>query len=67
MYRHPTAKNRPTAVSVSQTLQKSDRALLANSVQVTDITKENRSMILGAPVTAGSQLFIDLQKKYTYN
>ena len=36
MYRHPTAKDRPMAGLLSQTLQKSDRALLTSSVQVID-------------------------------
>ena len=67
MCRHPTAKNCPIAGSILQTLQKSDRALYTSSVQVTDddITKENQSMMLGAPLTAGSQLYIDLQQRYT--
>ena len=66
MYRHPTARDRPTAGSISQTLQKSDRALLTNSVQVIDddVTKDNQSMMLGAPLTAGSQLYLDLQQRY---
>ena len=66
MYRHPTARDRPTSGSISQTLQKSDRALLTSSVQVTDddATKDNQSMILGAPLTAGSQLHLDLQQRY---
>ena len=66
MYRHPTARDRPTSGSISQTLQKSDRALLTSSVQVTDddVTKDNQSMMLGAPLTAGSQLHLDLQQRY---
>ena len=36
MYRHPTARDRPTSGSISQTMQKSDRALLTSSAQVTD-------------------------------
>ena len=66
MYRHPTAKDRPMAGLLSQTLQKSDRALLTSSVQVVDknATKDGQSMMLGAPLTAGSQLYLDLQQKY---
>ena len=66
MYRHPTARDRPTSGSVSQTLQKSDRALLTSSVQVTDddVTRDNQSMMLGAPLTAGSKLYLDLQQRY---
>ena len=62
MYRHPTARDRPTSGSISRTLQKSDRALLTSSVQVTE--EDNQSMMLGAPLTAGSQLYLDLQEKY---
>ena len=67
MHRHPTARDRPTSGSISQTLQKSDRALLTSSVQVTDddVTNDNQSMMLGAPLTAGSQLYLDLQQRYT--
>ena len=70
MYRHPTARDRPTSGSISQMLQKSDRALLTSSVQVTDdnvTTKDNQSMMLGAPLTAGSQLYLDLQQRYISN
>ena len=67
MYRHPTARDRPTSGSISQTLQKSDRALLTSSVQVTDddVTRDNQSIMLGAPLTAGSKLYLDLQQRYT--
>ena len=66
MFRHPTAKDRPTSGSISKALQKSDRALLASSVQVTNgLVKDNQSMVLGAPLSAGSQLYLDLQHKYT--
>ena len=67
MYRHPTARDRPTSGSISRTLQESDRTSLTSSVQVTEgqITKEKHSMVLGAPLTAGSQLYLDLQQKYT--
>ena len=67
VYRHPTAKSRPTSGSISQTLQKSDRALLTSSAQVTDddVTSESQSTMLGAPLTAGSQLYLDLQQRYT--
>ena len=67
LYRDPNTKSRPTSGSISQTLQKSDRALLTISVQVTDddVTSESQSMMLGAPLTAGSQLYIDLQQRYT--
>ena len=66
MYRHPTARDRPTSVSISRTLQKSDRALLTSSMQVPEdeITKDNQSMILGAPLAAGNQLHLDLQQTY---
>ena len=66
MYRHPTARDRPMAGLLSQTLQKSDRALLTSSVQVVDknATKDSQSMVLGALLTAGSQLYIDLQQRY---
>ena len=67
MYRHPTARDRPTSGSISRTLQKSDRALLTSSVQVIDddVTKDNQSMMLGAPLTEGSQLHFDLQQRYS--
>ena len=66
IYRHPTTKSRPTSGSTSQTLQKSDRALLTSSVQVTDddVTPESQSMMLGAPLTAGCRLYLDLQQRY---
>ena len=66
MYRHPTARDRPKSGSISQTLQKSDRALLTSSVQVPEdeIIKDNQSMTLGAPLPAGAQLHLDLQQKY---
>ena len=66
MYRHPTAKSRPKSGSISQTLQKSDRALLTSSMYVPDdeIAKDNQSMMLGAPLTAGTQLYLDLQQRY---
>ena len=69
MYRHPTARDRPTSGSISQTLQKSDRALLTSSVLLTDdnTTKDSQSMMLGAPLTAGSQLYLDLQQRYISN
>ena len=64
MYRHPTARDRPTSGSISQTL---DRISLTTSVQVTEgqIRKDNQSMTLEAPLTAGSQLYLDLQQRYT--
>ena len=70
MYRHPTARDRPTSGSISRTLQKSDKALITSSVQVTDdnvTTKDNQSMMLGAPLTAGSQLYLNLQQRYISN
>ena len=66
MCRHPTAKDRPTSGSIVRALLKSDRALLASSVLVTnDLVKDNQSMVLGAPLSAGSQLYLDLQQRYT--
>ena len=66
MCRHPTPKDRPTSESILKVLQKSDRALLTNSVQVTnDLVEDNQSMVLGAPLSAGSQLYLDLQHTYT--
>ena len=59
MCRHPTAKSRPTSGSISRILEKSDRELL------NDVTSESQSMMLGAPLTAGSQLYLDLQQRYT--
>lgn len=66
MCRHPIAKSRPTSGSITQTLEKSDSALLTSSVQVTDddVTSESQSMMLGAPLTAGRQLYLDLQQRY---
>ena len=64
VHRNPNARDRPVAGSVSETLQKSDRALLTSSVQ-DNITKDNQSMMLGAPLSAGSQLYLDLQQRYT--
>jgi len=64
--RHPTAKNRPTPGLISRTLQKSDRTLLISSVQMTDdVTSESQPMMLGAPLAAGNQLYLDLQQRYT--
>ena len=65
-HRHPIAKNRPLPGWIFSMLQKSDRALLTSSVQATDddVTKENQSMMLGAPLAAGSQLYLDLQQRY---
>ena len=67
MYRHPTARDRPMGGSILQTLQKFDKISLTSSVQVTEgqITKDNWSVVLGAPLTAGSQLYRDLQQRYT--
>ena len=67
MYRHPTARDRPTSGSISQTLQKFDRISLISSVQAPEgrITKDKQSMTLGAPLTTGSQLYLDLQQRYT--
>ena len=64
--RDPATKSRPTSGSILQALQKSDRALLTNSVQMTDddVTSESQSIMLGAPLTAGNQLYIDLQQRY---
>ena len=67
MYRHPIAKSRPTSGSISKALQKSDRALLPGCLRVADddVTSESQSMMLQAPLTAGSQLYLDLQQRYT--
>ena len=67
MYRHPTARDRPVARSTSQTLQKFDRISLTSSVQATEgqIKSDNQLMTLEAPLTAGSQMYLDLQQKYT--
>ena len=67
MYRHPTARDRPTSGSISQTLQKFNKISFTSSVQVTEgqIAKDNQSMMLGAPLTVGSQLYCDLQLRYT--
>ena len=66
MCRHPTAKDRPTSGSIVRVLQQSDRTLLTSSVQVTnDLVKDNQSMVLGASFSAGSQLYLDLQQRYT--
>ena len=69
MYRHPTARSRPTSKSILRILQKSDRALLTSSVQVTDddVTKYNQSMMPGAPLAEESQLYLDLQQRYMTN
>ena len=62
--RHPIAKNHPNAGSVLQILLNSDSALFTGSSQITEdeITKDNKSMMLGAPLTAESQLYLDLQQ-----
>ena len=64
--RHPVAKSRPIAGSVLWTLQNSDSTLLTSSTQVSEdkITKDNQSVMLGAPLTAGNQLYLDLQQRY---
>ena len=43
--------------------------MLTSSAQVRDddVTKDSQSMILGAPLTAGSQLYLDLQQRYVTN
>ena len=64
MFRHLTAKSRPTSESLLETLQKFDRALLTSPVQVTG-DDTNQSMMLGAPLDKGSQLYFDLQQSYT--
>ena len=66
MFRHPTGRDRPLPESISRTLQKSDEALLTNSVQVTDdkTTKASQSMMLGALLAEGSHLYLDLQQRY---
>jgi len=66
-YRHPEPRQRPLSGIISRTLQKSDRALLISSTIVTtsdDVTSDQHSMILGAPLTAGNQLHLDLQQCY---
>ena len=67
MYRHPTAKDHPLAGSVLWTLQNSDSALLTSSTQVPEdeLAKDNYSIMLGAPLTAGSHLYLNLQHRYT--
>ena len=64
--RHPAAKNRPIAGSILRTLQNSDSTLLTSSIQVSEdkITKDNQSMMVGAPLTAGNQLYLNLQQRY---
>ena len=64
--RHPAAKNRPIAGSVLRTLQNSDSTLLTSSTQVPEdeLIKDNQSMMLGAPLTEGNQLYFDLQQRY---
>ena len=66
MLRHPTTKDRPLPGLVLQTLQTSDGALLTSSVQVTkdNTAEENQSMMLEASLTAGNQLYLDLQQIY---
>jgi len=61
--RHPTPRSRPTSGSIVETLWKSDRALLTNSVQVKD-DDLSQSMMLGAPLDEGSKLYLDLQQRY---
>lgn len=53
--------------SVLQTLLNSERALFTSSTQLSEdeITKDNQSMVLGAPHTTGIQLYLDLQQQYT--
>ena len=66
-YRHPEPRQRPLSGTISRTLQKSDRALLTSSTIVTtsdDVTSDQQSMILGALLTAGNQLHLDLQQCY---
>ena len=65
--RHPTANSRPLPGVILQTLQNSEEALLTSSLQVTDdkATSDSHSMMLGASLTTGSQLYLDLQLRYT--
>jgi len=63
LYRHPIAKHRPLPNSVSQTLQKSNNSLLTSPV--TDDAEQ--SMMLGEPLSAGYQLYLDLQQTYLTN
>ena len=62
---HPIEKNHPNSGSVLQTLLNSDNALFTGSSQISEdeITKDNQSMMLGAPLTAESQLYLDLQQQ----
>ena len=61
--RHPVARHRPMPNSVSQTLQKSNNSLLSSPV--TDDAEQ--SMMLGEPLSAGNQLYLDLQQTYLTN
>ena len=63
--RHPIAKNHTNFGSVLQTLLNSDSALFTSSSQISEdeITKDNQSIMLGAPPTAESQLYLDLQRR----
>ena len=60
LYRDPVAKHRPLPTSVSQILQKDNYSLVVSSV--TDDAEQ--SMMLGEPLAAASQLYLDLQQTY---
>ena len=63
IFRHPEAKGRPRSKSVLSTLQKSDETLLHWSLPANDKT-DGQVAALGAPLTAGEQLYPDLQSQY---
>ena len=59
--RHPVAKHRPLPASVFRILQKDNLLVASCSVTSDDASQ---SIVLGEPLAAGSQLYLDLQQTY---
>ena len=58
--RHPVANQRINSSDVLRTLEKSDRILLPSTAG----DREELSAKLGDPLSASSELYLDLQKTY---
>ena len=61
LFRHPVAKQRPLPHSIYQTLQE---CTLPTSSAETRVDDTHSALMLGEPLVAGSQLYLDLQQMY---
>ena len=61
-FRHPSKSERPSFVSVHQTLSLSDTKLLKWLPE--DRGSHSQATVVGAPLECGQDLYQDLQKKY---